>query len=223
MFGRFAAADMERVNFDKRNEELLYLNVRPDVVFIGDSITQFWDIPLYLGKEEKLIVNRGIGGDITENVLKRFEADVLQLEPYACICMAGINDAHELLNLPDTEESSRQVIGHILFNLEQIIRMAKEKLVPLALCSITPSNCPADAALEDRRNRMVPELNRALEALCCREGIPYVDYYSEMVLPGTLKMNADYTRDGIHPNANGYTVMTNVLRSALKDWCCLFG
>lgn len=222
MFSKFAAADIERANFDKRNEELLYLGVKPDAVFIGDSITQFWDMPLYLGGDEKLIVNRGIGGDITENVLKRFEADVLQLEPRACICMAGINDAHELLALPDTEESNRLVIGHTIANLGQIIKLAKAKRIPLALCSITPSNCPADAALEDRRNRMVPELNRELKTLCDEEKIPYVDYYSAMVMQGTLKMNADYTRDGIHPNANGYTAMTKVLSSKLKGWCKLF-
>ena len=222
LFSRYAAADIERNNFDRRNEEILYLNVRPDLIMIGDSITQFWDVPLYLGTERNFIVNRGIGGDITENVCKRFTADVLQLNPHACICMAGINDAHQLLELPDTEESTEKVIKSVIANLTKISCMAQENKIPLAFCSVTPSNCPSDAALEDRRNKMVPKLNQRLKVLCESRNIPYVDYYAGMVLPDSLKMNPQYTRDGIHPNADGYTVMTEILRKALKNWCGLF-
>ena len=49
LFGVAAAADSRRYEFDSGNEELLLAGVRPDVVFIGDSITHLWEVQAYFG------------------------------------------------------------------------------------------------------------------------------------------------------------------------------
>lgn len=62
------------------------------VVFMGDSLTDYW------GRREgeffpnKPYINRGIGGQTTGQILARFTADVLQLKPKIVIILGGSND-----------------------------------------------------------------------------------------------------------------------------------
>ena len=94
LFGKQAAADNRRMDFDFGNEQLLYLKKKIDFLFIGDSITQLWDIPAYVGTEF-YIVNRAAGGDTSYYLNKRFEADCIQLHPQRCILLIGANDISE--------------------------------------------------------------------------------------------------------------------------------
>ena len=79
-FGKSVAADAYRAGFDLLNSQVLYSKKRPDILFIGDSVTNWWDLNLYFG-DLGYVLNRGIGGDTTEYILKRSDADVFQLEP----------------------------------------------------------------------------------------------------------------------------------------------
>lgn len=61
------------------------------VVFMGDSITDNWidsDAALFTDG----LVDRGIGGQTTPQMLVRFRADVIALKPRAVHIMAGTND-----------------------------------------------------------------------------------------------------------------------------------
>ena len=60
------------------------------VVFYGDSITDLW--PLAAAFPGKPYVNRGISGQTTSQLLVRFRADVIALEPTAVVILAGTND-----------------------------------------------------------------------------------------------------------------------------------
>lgn len=61
------------------------------VVFFGDSITELWglDVPALFANE---VVNRGISGQTTEQMLGRFRADVIALHPRVVHILAGTND-----------------------------------------------------------------------------------------------------------------------------------
>lgn len=97
-FGSTVAADSLRTTFDIQNEQLVSENKNVDFVFIGDSITCYWQLNLYFS-ELGFIINRGIGGDSTEYILKRSDADVFQLKPKNVVYLAGINDL--LTTAPD--------------------------------------------------------------------------------------------------------------------------
>ena len=90
LFGENCAADFRRCEFDFYNESLLAESTRPDALFIGDSITHFWEVQAYFGGTGKILINRGIGGDISANVLRRFEADALQLKPGLIVLLIGL-------------------------------------------------------------------------------------------------------------------------------------
>ncbi len=60
------------------------------VVFMGDSITDFWRLDQsFPGKP---YVNRGIGGQTTPQMLVRMYPDVIDLKSAAMIVLAGTND-----------------------------------------------------------------------------------------------------------------------------------
>ncbi len=92
MFGVPACADSRRQEFDVCNEELLLAGVRPDVLFIGDSITHLWEVQAYFGGTGNILINRGIGGDNSTHMRRRFTADVLQLLPRLAVLKIGTND-----------------------------------------------------------------------------------------------------------------------------------
>ena len=97
MFGDNAPADRLRGRFDFWNEEVIREDVAVGTVFMGDSITELWQLDAYFAPSDGVILNRGIGGDITTHMAKRFEADVLQLRPRNVVILAGTNDVARML------------------------------------------------------------------------------------------------------------------------------
>src|ERR1035441_7342084 len=62
------------------------------VVFMGDSITDGWGRRYGKFFPGKPYINRGISGQTTPQMLLRFRADVIALEPKAVVILAGTND-----------------------------------------------------------------------------------------------------------------------------------
>lgn len=71
------------------------------VVLMGDSITDFWpkrSPGIFV--EHPNLVDRGISGEVTAQMLLRFQPDVIDLHPETVVILAGINDIAQ--NLGDT-------------------------------------------------------------------------------------------------------------------------
>lgn len=49
-FGKTVCADTRRVEFDWKNDTVLSMGVRPDAVFIGDSLTELWELTAFFHK-----------------------------------------------------------------------------------------------------------------------------------------------------------------------------
>lgn len=209
LFGKTVPVDGRRIEFDSKNEQVLYQGSGPDVVFFGDSITQNWDLDCWFSAAAR-IVNRGCGMDTTEYGAKRFAADVVQLEPKAVVILMGINDL--LTIAPDLWYQTPgadpdQVIAGIEQNFRSMLSQCGAFQV--YLCSILPQSLcqPFDRALFDR---CIVKTNQILQNLCEEYGAEYVDYYSALEENGELP--AAYTYDGVHPNAAGYAVMAKLLK-----------
>ena len=68
LFG--TAADGYRMLYNYHNESILTNQWPVDVVFVGDSITQLWELQGYFGSFG-YVVNRGIGGDVADILARR--------------------------------------------------------------------------------------------------------------------------------------------------------
>ena len=76
-------------------------SAKPRIVFLGDSITDEWRLNQYFPEQDYL--NRGIGGQITGQLLGRFKADVIDLNPKAVLILAGTNDLSRNVPIPAIE------------------------------------------------------------------------------------------------------------------------
>ena len=216
-FSESAAADARRKEFDIKNHSLIHTQQKPDFIFAGDSITQFWELNAYFNRPGQLIINRGIAGDTTTWLCKRFYADVLQLNPRYCILGIGINDSLDLdgdywKRIPPSPYG--EVIEKAKNNILDIIRQAASTDTPLILTSLLPFDIPV-SLYEPVREEFVRDMNCWLMQTAQQESLIYVDYYSAIVNPDTGKILAGTTYDGLHPDAVGYGIMSEVLKSTL--------
>lgn len=176
------------------------------VVFIGDSITEFWDkgrAGFFSGPH---YVNRGISGQTTPQMLVRFRQDVIALRPRAVVILAGTNDI-----AGNTGPSSDEEIEG---NIASMVELARAHRIRVVLATLVPAGRYPWAPQADPANR-IWRINAWIRGFAQERHIALADFYTPMATPdGALR--ADLGDDGVHPNAAGYAVMEAVLRPLLK-------
>lgn len=180
----------------------------PRIVFLGDSITDSWRLNEYFpGKD---FVNRGISGQISGQMLGRFEADVARLQPAAVLILAGTNDIARGVD-PATIQN----------NLTMIFDLADTHKIRVIAASILPVSDHHKLANPNyERTKLRPlwaiqEMNKWLLAQCDQRGYVYLNYYPALAAAdGQLAPNlAD---DGLHPNPQGYRLMAPLALEAIE-------
>lgn len=213
IFGEDCAADMRRGEFDLGNESVLAEGTRPAAVFIGDSITHFWEVQAYFGGPGRVLINRGIGGDISTNVRRRFEADALQLRPSLIVLLIGCNDmGWEVGALNDA------ISDTICENIAAMADSARAAGIPIAIASILPIWGPpwCPEGFTAPKNRQIAATNPRLKQLCEEHGAIYVDYHTPFS-DAKGEMRRELADDGVHPHSAGYAIMAKALREALAN------
>jgi lysophospholipase L1-like esterase len=188
------------------NAKLLATGVRPDVVFMGDSITQGWidKVPAFFRTG---LVDRGIGGQTTPQMVLRFRQDVIDLHPRAVHIMAGTNDIAGNtgpMSIPQTEA-----------NIMTMAELARAHGVRVILASIPPAaNFPWLPGLETMSK--IATLNAWLKAYAAQTGAVYADY-TAVLDDGRGGMKPGLSVEGVHPTARGYDVMAPVAERAIAS------
>ncbi|MBN1490573.1 MAG: G-D-S-L family lipolytic protein [Phycisphaerae bacterium] len=208
-FGDNAPSDRRRVFFDFWNESVVRQDLAVSTVFMGDSITELWELQAYFVPTDGAILNRGVSGDIASHMARRFEADVLQLKPRSVVILAGTNDVARMLT---ANKDDAEIIADVTASVTAMMEVASTAGIRAFVCSILPTN--DDYKQHDGKKRILPQINANLRAACAEKGCIYVDYVSAMTdangdLPKTL------ARDGLHPHYGGYEIMARVLQAAL--------
>ena len=218
------AQDGRRDIYDYRNAQLVNSRKKVDCVFIGDSITEFWELPLYFG-DLGYIVNRGIAGDVIYGVSSRFDTDVVQIKPRLCVIMIGVNDVDKIDTLANKmvvqKGNYEALIPYIkttfvnkMFSMyKKILLKAKKKKIKMIVCSVTPHNHNLDAGI-DYRNTYILGLNEKLKELAKELEFDYVDYNS-IVRDENGLFSLEYSWDRLHPNVDGYNLMAEILKPYL--------
>jgi lysophospholipase L1-like esterase len=179
----------------------------PRVVFMGDSITEAWHLNEYFTGRD--FINRGIGGQVTSQMVGRFLQDVVALHPKAVVIMGGINDIGRGYT-PNTIEA----------NLEAMAELAKGHGIKPIFASLLPvsdyhkDKDPRYEMTKTHSPEEIAQVNRWLKEYCDREKFVYIDYYSVMA-DYKKQMPADLSDDGLHPNARGYRVMSPTALEAI--------
>jgi lysophospholipase L1-like esterase len=177
------------------------------VVFLGDSITDRWDLAASF--PDKPYVNRGIGSQVTAQMLLRFHQDVVALKPAVVVILAGINDVQGVLQ----QETAEQIET----NYEAMADLADRHGIKPVFASILPVSDYSDASrnvIAERHPEELRAINAWLRQFCAQRGYVYVDYYAALV-DGRGMMARGLSEDGVHPLDAGYARMAPVASAAI--------
>ena len=189
------------------NERIIENGDYPEVVFMGNSITDNWAYfhPDFFSSHN--YCGRGIGGQVSSQMLVRFTADVINLQPKAVVIMAGTNDvAHN-----DYWVEPDGVVDNIVAMCNLAIANG---IVPI-ISSIPP--CSEFPWREEIKNpgQTIVEINKSLKAYAEANDIIYVDYHSALV-DKNLGFQKTLSDDGCHPDPDTYFMMENIVMEALE-------
>lgn len=170
--------------------------VYKNVVLLGDSITEGFDVEKYL--PGRRVINRGIGADVIGNnlvpgdkrgVIKRLDESVFDCSPTHVFILIGINDLGQGHSPEVLEAGYREMLGQIRKRLPKL---------PVYVQSVLP--CRGGFA---KHNPNVLDVNERLKKLAAEFGCEYVDLHSKFADDkGELK--AELTNDGLHLTAPAY-------------------
>lgn len=179
--------------FQMRQEESLLENrgeFMKETVLLGDSITQWNPI------RDRRIVNLGVEGDTTEDILRRIQ----EVEVANCrkvIFCAGINDILNKFSLEKSCELYRKIIEVLQRNFQEV-----------SLISVLP--------IENRRriNMKVRRLNEHIQDIAVGSKVDYLDIHP-LFCNGDLNLREEYSTDGIHLSPKGYDILNREIAKLL--------
>ena len=177
-------------------ENARYEDYEIDVAFIGDSLTDGYDLEKYYS--EYKVSNRGIGGETTYGLLARLDISVYQLKPKVIVMLIGANNFQTMF-----EDYEDLIIG-INTNLPN---------TTLVICSLTSMG----GEHWGKNNQLAAFNNVKIKAYADKYGCPFVDLYTPLLNMETNEIYEHYTTDGGHLTTEGYEVLTSAIKPVLNE------
>src|SRR5258708_4639787 len=151
------------------------------VVFMGDSITDMWPQrrfgEFFPGKP---YIGRGIGGQTTPQMLLRFRADIIALQPKVVVILAGTNDI--------AGNTGPMTLEEIEANIASMAELEHAHGIKVVLASVLPvydgghNGEGKEIVMTDRRPPdKILTLNDWIKKYSAENKLAYLDYFSAMV------------------------------------------
>jgi lysophospholipase L1-like esterase len=178
------------------------------VVFLGDSITDYWKLPEYF--PGKPYINRGVDGQTTPEMLVRFRQDVIDLHPKVVVMLAGTNDIAGVTGATSNED--------IEGNYASMAELARAHRIRMVFASVLPVHNYTHDAEESfalRPRDRILALNKWLKDYCAKNRLVYLDYFSALVDERGMLKRA-LSDDGLHPTGAGYKIMAPLAEKAIQ-------
>ena len=179
-----------------RQENERYDDYEVEVAFLGDSLTDGYDLAKYY--PQYVTANRGIGGDTTFNLEERLQVSVYDLKPKVAVMLIGANNA-------DTMFENYEAI---LIGLQE--NLPDTKVVLLSLTAMGGEHW-------GRNNQLAAYNNVSIKLLAEKYGFAFVDLYSPLYDVSIGEVYEGYTSDGGHLTHEGYTVVTAQITPVLQE------
>ena len=200
----------EKLEDRKKNPYEIEIKSTDNFVFLGDSITDYYPLDeLYDGLP---VVNSGISGYTTDDILNNLDTMVPIYNPTKVFILIGTNDI-------EREKTSDEIVK----NIEEIVNRILEKRpnTKIYIESIYPINNTDDEKINHnmvgrRTNEKIQEINKKIKKYCKDNNYTYINMYSELVdKDGNLDIK--YTTEGLHISDLGYLKITKILYEYLND------
>jgi acyl-CoA thioesterase I len=177
------------------------------VVFLGDSITDYWKLENYF--PGRPYINRGIDGQSTPEMLVRFRQDVIDLHPAVLVVLAGTNDIAGVTGHTRNEDLEA--------NYASMAELARLHHIRVVFASLLPVNNYIPEAKESyalRPRERLQAINDWLKDYCRKNGFVYLDYASSLADERGM-LRRELSDDGLHPNDAGYKIMAPLAEKAV--------
>lgn len=160
------------------------------------------------------VINAGIGGNNTADLLARIEKDCLAHRPDLVVLMVGTNDMNSRKYLPlDTYQK----------NLQQIIDKIKQVKSAILVMNLLPVYEPylftrhhPDFYKPEGHSGRLKKMNECIEQTAFRNHLPFLDLHHIFKAIGNIGLDKNSlikneansnTTDGLHPTPDGYRVI----------------
>lgn len=187
---QYRAAKMEKY----RQENEKYADYEVDVAFLGDSLTDGYDLAHYY--PQFLVVNRGISGDTTFDLEGRLQTSVYDLKPKVAVMLIGANNFSTMMD-----------------NYERILQGLQENLPDTQIVLLSLTSMSQEWG---KNNQIAAYNNTRIKKLAETYGFTFVDLYTPLMDVATGQIRPEYTTDGGHLTAQGYEVLTATITPVLE-------
>ncbi len=185
------------------------------VLFAGSSLMEMFPIEQFAA-DDKLpvtVYNRGIGGFITDELIKVIDVCILDLEPSKLFINIGTND------LSDTRIEMSTVMKNYEYILRETIKRVPDvKIYLMAYYPVNPEAATEETreCLKIRSNEKIAAANKEVKKLADKLGAKYIDVNAPLKdEKGRLK--AEYTYEGIHIKEEGYKAIYPLVKDYILE------
>ncbi|WP_081912626.1 SGNH/GDSL hydrolase family protein [Salegentibacter sp. Hel_I_6] len=193
--------------YKAENEKILESQNYPDLVFMGNSITEGWVNAQPEFFDNNNYIGRGIGGQTTPQMLVRFMPDVIALKPKAVVILAGTNDIAGNTGFSD--------VKMITDNIQAMTQLAKANNIKVILASILPVyDYPWRPGLKPVEK--IARINSWIENYAQENSHTYLDLFNPLK-DEKEGLPKQYSEDGVHPNLAGYKVMAPLTKKTIES------
>ena len=183
-----------------------------DFVMLGDSLTEGGDWATLFKEwlpEGISVVNRGIVGDDAPGIYDRLH-QILPGNPKKIFLLVGVNDiSHQI-----TSDS-------VLVDIEKVVKEIVDKCpnTKLYIQSLLPYNydkCIYKTMNKQDKTHTIRRVNKGLRKMARKYDLKYIYLYEYFKAPGSLHMDGQFTKDGLHINKAAYKIWANALKKYVE-------
>ena len=179
-----------------RAENDRYADYEVEVAFLGDSLTDGYDLTKYY--PQYVTANRGIGGDTTFDLEARLAVSVYELKPQVAVMLIGANNPYTMM------ENYEAILSGLKTNLPN---------TQVVLLSMTAMG----GEIWGPKNPQAMQNNVCIEALAKKYDFTYVDLFTPLYDLSAGEVYAGYTVDGGHFTHEGYLAVTAQITPVLEQ------
>lgn len=170
------------------------------ILLTGDSITEGFNTKMYL--PEFSIVNKGVSGNNSNDLINRLETDLLAHNPEIVFILIGTNDLAQGFSDAETINNIKNIVEKISSQLNKC---------KIYLTSILPTRNN-----ELRPNDRIKQFNKKLEETAVKLNVGYLNLYP-LFKDEEDQLRKEFTDDGLHLNESAYKTWAKYLKELLEE------
>jgi lysophospholipase L1-like esterase len=167
-------------------------------IIAGEIMSQFPEAHL-------TFLNRGVSGNTVHDLLNRWQADTLQINPSLLSILVGVNDAAQTMGKLSSSDAGAQYELSYAQLIDQTL--SANPKVKIVICQ--PFVLPVGARISNFTawKDQVGAMQNSSEQLSVKYKLPYVRYGDMMTAACERASPDNWSWDGIHPTYAGHFLM----------------